>query len=423
MKEPWHNRVLVVGTTADYIDWIRKAVPERALFITAPSIRKTAAEDRPKEHEEILVPLTDPAGIRTALDTHLARYKIRLTGITCFDCEHMGLTADLAERLKLTYPGRKAVDTARDKFVSKRLWQEAGLRCPSVSMVNTAEDARCFMAGLPHGMVLKPVAGSGSELVFKCRTPGQADAAFDVIRDELKKRLANPLFHSGQPDLMLAEEMIPGPEYSCDFIMGKTSVQVIRITRKIKPRHLPFGTTTGYALVTDQNSHLDKKRLEETLFKAARTLGIHSGICMVDFILTDRQAPVLIEMTPRPGGDCLPYLLRQAGGLDILSLALDVAQGKVPALNGNLRFTPMVAVKILAEKAGTLKNIDTREVAGDPRIREIFLSKKPGHVVVMPPQDYDSRVLGHIITLPDTPNYLDAQCGLMRLRVKTEMDQ
>ena len=33
----------------------------------------------------------------------------------------------------------------------------------------------------------------------------------------------------------------------------------------------------------------------------------------------------------------------------------------------------------------------------DPRILEIGLAKKPGDAIVMPPGDYDSWVLGHVI--------------------------
>ncbi|MBI9091692.1 MAG: hypothetical protein JEZ12_20985 [Desulfobacterium sp.] len=43
---------------------------------------------------------------------------------------------------------------------------------------------------------------------------------------------------------------------------------------------------------------------------------------MVDFIIRNHQ-PVLIEMPPRPGGDCLPFLLLEAVDLDIIRLALD----------------------------------------------------------------------------------------------------
>ncbi|WDP88535.1 MAG: ATP-grasp domain-containing protein [Desulfobacter sp.] len=431
MKKLLHKRVLVVGTTADYIDWIRQASPGRCLFITDPAVRHAATEKRPEKHEEILVPLNDPAVVRAALDRHLERHHIRLSGITCYDCEHLWLTAELAGGLGLVYPGRKAVDNARDKYLSKQIWQAAGVDCPAVALVNAVEDAQSFLAGLPHGIVLKPVAGSGSELVFQCRQPQEVAVAFSVVQEELKTRTADPLFRSGRPDLMLAEEMIPGPEYSCDFIMGSDTARIIRVTKKIKPRHLPFGTTAGYVLVANPAAHLDMDMLRQTMYRAAGALGIHSGICMADFILArdrgESRAPVLIEMTPRPGGDCLPHLLKQAGNLDIISLALDVAvaaaEGKIPILNGSLAFTPMVAMKILADRGGTLKNIDLSGLNGDKRIREIYLSKQPGHKVVMPPHDYDSRVLGHITFLPDNPAYPETLSKLISLRVKVEMDQ
>jgi len=34
------------------------------------------------------------------------------------------------------------------------------------------------------------------------------------------------------------------------------------------------------------------------------------------------------------------------------------------------------------------------------RIEEIYLKRQNGHKIIMPPVDYDSRVLGHIIFSP-----------------------
>jgi len=51
---PVEPKVLVVGTTADYIDWIQKSCPGRALFLTEPGVRRQAEEPCPLPGEEIL---------------------------------------------------------------------------------------------------------------------------------------------------------------------------------------------------------------------------------------------------------------------------------------------------------------------------------------------------------------------------------
>jgi hypothetical protein len=56
-----------------------------------------------------------------------------------------------------------------------------------------------------------------------------------------------------------------------------------------------------------------------------------------------------------------------------------------------------VAIRIHAKEEGILENIDCRRLMEDPRIKSIHLTKKPGHRIQLPPKDYDSWLLGHVI--------------------------
>ena len=58
---------------------------------------------------------------------------------------------------------------------------------------------------------------------------------------------------------------------------------------------------------------------------------------------------------------------------------------------------------------GVLKQVNTRGIEGDPRVREIFISRKPGHVVRKPPEDYEAWQLGHVIITPGEDD-IGAEC-------------
>ena len=331
------KKVLVVGTTSDYIDWIRRTRPEAALFLTDPDIRKKAKEPCPGNREEILCPVTDIKAVQEALTNHLKTFGIELAGIACFDCESMETAAVLAARWGLPYPGLTAVKNCRDKYLCKQLWQSHQIPCPQTLPVTDKAEVMAFLETAPQGLVLKPFCGSGSELVFKCRTRRECSAAFDIITTGLKQRSGNPLFRATDTGAfrMLAEEWIPGPEFSCDFLLERGKAVILRKTRKIKMDNRPFGTISGYALCTHTSQGADQGRacnhyshdtLADLFSKAAGALGIHTGICMVDFIMKG-NTPVLIEMAPRPGGDCLPFLLKEAGNLDMPGLTIDAAAG------------------------------------------------------------------------------------------------
>ncbi|ACN14163.1 ArgH1 [Desulforapulum autotrophicum HRM2] len=397
---PDNARVVVVGTTPDYIDWIRKKYPGRGLFLTDPELRQRAEEPFPGKEEEMLCPI-DSGRIDTivsALDDHLSQWGQHPTGVACFDCESMETAAMIAARYSLDYPGVGAIGNSRDKQACKRIWQANGVACPRSMRVNTLEQVVGFMAGMEAGIVLKPSWGSGSELVFSCTTKADCERAFDAMVQGLAERATRPLFktNGGQACGILAEELVHGIEFSCDFIVENRAVTIVRTARKIKMAGKPFGTILGYEIPAPVLTGMAHGRLERLLFKGAAALGIERGICMVDFIMHD-DGPMLIEMTPRPGGDCLPFLLVESGNLDILGLTLDFAEKRPFILNGPHGFKPFMAVRIFAPRGGTLTGIDLNRLNDRADIRKIHLTRKPGHVITMPPQDYDSWLLGHVI--------------------------
>ncbi len=417
------KKVLVVGTTSDYIQWIRESCPGRALFLTDPKIRAQAQEETPCPAEEILCRLNDVAEVKQALDLHLDQWDQEITGVACFDCESMETASGMAAHLGLDYPGLGAIRNSRDKYISKQIWQENGIACPRSMPVSSVDDLLGFMETIQTGLVLKPFFGSGSELIFRCTTLKECEQGFKILSEGLAERSLRPLFQkkSSHGHLMLAEELIEGIEFSCDFIVENGSVSIIRMTRKIPAVDRPFGSILGYVIPSSLPRGADLHPLEQTLLKGATSLGIYRGICMVDFMVREGQ-PLLIEMTPRPGGDCLPFLLLEAGNLDILSLALDFAEKKPVVLERPDLFKPHMGIRILARTNGVLKKIDSRELCLDPRIRSLHFIRKPGHRITLPPEDYDSWLLGHMIIQIDPEESPEDQSLLLANRLSVEIE-
>lgn len=418
-----NKRVLVVGTTSDYIDWIERHYPESALFLTAPDVRSAASEPAPPPATEIVCLLSDYRQPRAELATHLAVHRIQLDGVVSFDCESMGLAADLAARYHLPYPSLQAVDNCRNKYAAKSLWQAAGLDTPAARLVHTADEAAAFIGESGGRCVLKPLSGSGSELIFSCTDEAAGRKNFIKIRQGLQQRADHRLYQpflNAAPDV-LAEEWIQGEEYSCDFIIDAGRADIIRLTRKIPAGGGHFGITRGYLLAPALFNEIDISPLEDTLVRSAGALGLTRAICMLDFMIVKGRI-ILLELAPRPGGDCLPPLLRAGLGIDIIKLAMDFSRRvpvRVPALSD---FPALAGVRLMATTGGRLKEIDVQSLRQDDRVREIGITRKPGHLIQMPPADYDSWILGHIIFSPDGLSGLDEQCRqlLNQVIVKVE---
>jgi len=403
------GRVLVVGTTADYIDLINRRYPGRALFVTDPAERRQAAEAPPEPGGELLCDLRDVRAAHEAVMAHLAKWGQEVTGITSYDCESMLLAAELASRFGLSYPEPESIRILRDKFRSKQIWRERGLDCPRAALVSSENEAAGFAEEIQGPVVIKPRTGSGSELTFRCDTEAECRRAFRAIKSGLARRAGLRMYSSpgaGSSDRDLRtvfemEELVEGPEYSCDFIVDGDQITIIRLAWKLRSDRLPFGTTLAYVLPSRLPDGLTEAEARRTFREAARAAGLHRAICMVDFIVRNDRF-CLLELTPRPGGDCLPPLIMRSCGLDPLGMALDFAENRPISIPPPSEWRRLVGWRVFAEDEGKIEHQDASVVRAHPAVAECYLKRRPGHVVKLPPEEYDSWLLGHIIFRPSS---------------------
>ncbi|MGB2807429.1 MAG: ATP-grasp domain-containing protein [Sedimentisphaerales bacterium] len=423
-----NRRVLVVGTTSDYIDIINRRFPQRAVFITDVNERAKAAEPRPSPGVELLCDLSQPEQVVAAVRRHLDRWQMEPSGVACFDCESMFLAAFLAREFGLSYPSAEAVAACRSKYVSRQVWRQAGLPCPDVELVRNASDAVNFLRRIGGLAVLKPLTGSGSELVFLCSNEDECVIAFGKLKSKLanhaNRRMYAPYLFDGKKidprKVFVIDEFIRGSEYSCDFVVEGDNVEILRIARKIPDQEQAFGTTLAYVLPPEHPPELDEESFRGQLCKASRVLGLDRSICMLDFVTRDNQA-FMIEMSPRPGGDCLPPLLLKSCGMDILGCTLDFAEMRPLSLPKPSKWRSLVGVRLFATHSGEINFIDSSALCKDQRVVECYLKRSSGHQVVLPPEDYDSRLLGHVIFKPSGSEGIEKECAEIASRLKVEM--
>jgi len=423
------KRLLVVGTTSDYIDHIRTRYPGRALFVTDPHERAAAVERPPAPADELLCGLQNSRRVINELSKHLSRWQIEVCGVVCYDCESLGLAANLAMQFALHFPDPAAVSVSRNKFLSKQIWQKAAIPCPQTAVVRNLSDALKFMDRVSKPVIIKPLTGSGSELLFKCENHRDCSLAIELIG---RKLAAHPNIRMYRPQRFgtvkmdpqhefAIEAFIKGAEYSCDFMLESDQVEIIRLARKIPAGDQAVGTTRAYVLPSRLPESLQMDAFRLQLLNAARSLGLNRALCMVDFIV-DEGVASLLEMTPRPGGDCLPQTIFQSCGLDMLGLALDFAEGKPIVLPAASNWAQMVGLRLMAKKSGIIQKIGDGTLRRDPRVKELRLKRRPGHRVLLPPDDYESRLLGHLIFKPASPQSIETECTELESKLNLEIE-
>jgi D-alanine-D-alanine ligase-like ATP-grasp enzyme len=372
--------------------------------------------------------LSKPEQVFAALRSHLNKWRMELSGIACFDCESMSITAFIAHLFGLSYPSTEAVAKCRDKYVCKQVWRQAKLSCPDVELVHNVSDAVSFLHRIDGPAVLKPLTGSGSELIFLCSTEDDCVVAFNTLQSRLthhsNQRMYAPYICDGReidPRMVFViEEFVRGNEYSCDFAVDGDHVEIFRIAKKILDSKQACGTTLGYLLPGTLPESFSQDSLRDQLLTAAKSLGLDRVICMLDFVVQDNRA-FMIELAPRPGGDCLPPLLLNSCGTDILECTLDFVEGYPFISSTSLQWRPLVGVRLFATYNGEIELIDLSVLLKDPRVLECHLKRAPGHRVVLPPEDYESRLLGHVIFEPKKPESIENECIEIASKLKIKM--
>lgn len=389
------SKNLVVGTTPDYIDLIRGFSSGNTIFITESVLRLSASEPCPVPWEELLSDFQSPEIVFTELKAHLDKYNFSVLGVTAFDCESLSTASFIAEKLGLPFVSSQAVENCRDKLVSKQLWRAVGLKTPESEIISSEDDAQRFFRRVKNKIVLKPKTGAGSELVFLCSNERAAAEFYKLIKEGLKDRKSR-LYNSNAADQIVGEEFIEGSEFSADFTVSGDNIEIIRLTRKIKREAPDFGITGAYLLLNAPPPDISLTLLKHYFLRSCQSLGITRAICMIDFFVCNGDV-ILLETAPRPGGDCLPFLLEKAAKVNILKAALDFSTGAKVSFRDPCGMKPHLGIRIIADKAGILEGIDISLLMEEEEIVEIRINKKTGSVIRLPPEDYDSRILGHVI--------------------------
>ena len=410
--------VLVVGTTPDYVAKINDTYPNAALFITDPRFRDDHRLKNIEPSAILFSPLDSFDETFQALVQHLSAHHVNARGIACFDCESLVLASRLAHHLGKPFPPPEAILRSRNKYEARKTWSQAGILSPRAIMVSELNETLEFFHLIENDIVLKPISGSGSELVFRCVTEEEVKESVGIMKSQLPRRRSNPLFtlrsdlFSGQSAVdpcnsWIAEEFISGDEFSCDFVLENGRVIILRETGKIKATDETFGSVLAYRFPPQYPEVFSLENLCHVLRLAAESLGYTWGHFMVDYIIHD-NFPCMIEMTPRPGGDSIPDLIKIATGRDLLGMHMDIMSGRPIPSNGLPKsLQTFFSVNIYAKEEGRITCLDTCRIISQPWVKDLFLKKDVGDRIKLPPDDYDNRLIGYcVITKQNDEDFL-----------------
>lgn len=377
---PIAGRLLVVQPSADYAERVRRNAPQ-AMFLASPE--RAAALNG---HPVTVADLSDFISAMRLVRKAVTSGELGIDGITCFVCEHLQLTAAIAENLGLPYYAAESVRVSRDKAASIRLWREAGLTVPASAAIESLQDLLDFARRYPAPWILKPIDRSGSEWVLRVERSQDLSAAHQRIVSGISAGEA-----TGQQIRYLAQTCIQGRELSADlFLDGSSGARVMRWTEKYLIETPGQAGLVG-AYFPARLTPRARGDLTSQMASAAAALGVRRGLVMVDGILSPGGFH-LLEMGLRPGGDCLPDLGFLTTGYDPIRAACLTALGEATEPRRG-RTERIAALHLMANFSGAISHLDLEAVSRHPAVLKVEAYRGLGQRVRVWAGSYDDRIV------------------------------
>eukprot|EP00629_Pelagomonadales_sp_RCC1024_P000439 CAMPEP_0119288328 /NCGR_PEP_ID=MMETSP1329-20130426/37064_1 /TAXON_ID=114041 /ORGANISM="Genus nov. species nov., Strain RCC1024" /LENGTH=527 /DNA_ID=CAMNT_0007289109 /DNA_START=89 /DNA_END=1668 /DNA_ORIENTATION=- len=253
----------------------------------------------------------------------------------CTFCElSVPLVARLAEHLGLPGPSSAAVDTARDKHLTRAAMAKAGLPSPACKRVESAGDLAAAAAVVGFPAVLKPLNGAASLGVKKVLSQADLEQCYADVLAEMRdtvvssgalvKKDPNSPGASDEKIAFLMEEYLDGPEVDVDVVMARGEAAYARVVDNGPTAEPYFAETWG--VCPSLLKPADQTVLRDLSVAALKCCGFDVGVFHVECKLTAR-GPRLIEINARMGGGQVRSTHLLCSGVDLVEETLFTCVG------------------------------------------------------------------------------------------------
>lgn len=320
-----------------------------------------------------------------------------ITRVAAFGERDQDRAAVIAAELGLAMHSPRTVRWVHHKPSMRRQLAAAGVDDTPFAVVPGEDELRSFVRAHGFPCITKPATGAGSIGIRRIDTDADVTAAFSASGVETE--------WSGGG--VLVERLHEGPQYSVEAFSEEGEHQVVGITRKYSdPRcyvevgHLIPAPLAGTA----------QRSIEEYTRQILDALDIRFGPTHTELVLTG-QGPRIVETHIRLAGDRIPYLVRDALGVDLVEYTVRQVLGQSGLLDeirktlaqraaGEARYDAIWFA--VANAASTLVSVSGADRVGAwQQVEDVAVHCAPGSRLE-PLSSSDSR-LGYVHAFAATP--------------------
>ena len=278
-------------------------------------------------HRYVNCSTTDREAVRAAAE------RLEIDGIFSMASDvAVPTVAHVAAALGLPGPSEQAAESLTGKHQFRRLQASSGLEHPRWCEGTSLEEVGSTVDLLAETVVVKPVDTSGSRGVAVVdRRDGEAlEAAFAA---------AAGFSRSGR---VCVEEYIEGTDVSADGLVLDGEIAFVRFTEKFSRDFVVLGHRLPGPLTPREEGVATA-----ALARHCRAAGYDDGPFDADLRVGGGRA-VVLEMSPRLGGNGMPLVIAHHTGVDLVELALKLAMGETAQVPDRAAASRGCGVRMLA---------------------------------------------------------------------------
>jgi biotin carboxylase len=343
------KRLMILGAGPFQVSGIRRAVELGYHVITVDYLPDNFGHKI--SHDYVNASTTDIAAVITA-----AREQ-RIDGIATFSSDVATPTvAAVVDALDLPGASRDVVEAMVDKARFRAMQQSRELDGPG--FVEVADDAGLDrVRELDPPLMFKPVDTSGSRGVIRID---------NLEGDTLKTAFAHAQQFS-RCGRVCVEEFIEGIEVGGEAFVKDGHLAFVIATHK----HLRDFIVTGHSLPTNVTPE-QQREVARQVELTCQKLGYRDGPLNFD-VMVDGDRAVVIELSPRTGGNGIPQLMEHATGFDVYGATARFAVGDSVSDPGEYPIQRPCGSLVFGDLSGGVLESVAREDSIRSAIPEVFM--------------------------------------------------
>ena len=240
---------------------------------------------------------------------------LEIDGILCFASDPAAPTAAfVSEQMNLPGNSLSKIEKLGEKHHWRRFLSENGFNTPKAKSYTTKD--RLLADEWLFPVMVKPIDSSGSKGVTKVIKKEDLNSAFDYALEYSRAKI------------VIVEEFVErvGPQIGGDGFFGEDKLEFVCfgdqvVDESINP-YVPCGMKFP-ANIDEETAVKIKKELD-------RAISL-SGLKNLSFnleVMLDKQGRIfLMEIGPRNGGNCIPEVIHNYTGVNMVGLAVEAAMG------------------------------------------------------------------------------------------------